>query len=119
MAQKTGKMESEIILFSSLARFLACFSPLIHARAPQKIVMFQGGDGSSLENAIIILGATSESAGVDAEHRYLSRHFPGSAVVQQALLHQAGKVFDRLEIRTATNASTVVYFDITDFFGKF
>ena len=96
-----------------------CFSPLIHAQAPQKIVMFQGGNGSSLKDAIIILGAPSESAGVDAEHMYLSRHFPGSAVVQQALLHQAGKVFDRLEIRTAANASTVVYFDITDFFGKF
>jgi hypothetical protein len=80
--------------------------------------MFEGGNGSSLENAVVILGATSESAGVKAEHTYLSRHFPGSAVVRQALLHQAGKVFDRLEIRTPTNTSAIVYFDITDFFGK-
>ena len=80
--------------------------------------MFEGGNGSSLENAVVILGATSESAGVSAEHTYLSRHFPGSAVVRQALLHQAGKVFDRLEIRTSTNTLAVVYFDITDFFGK-
>jgi hypothetical protein len=81
--------------------------------------MFQGGNGSSLENAVVILGAASESAGVDAEHTYLSRHFPGSSVVRQALLHQAGKVFDRLEIRTSASAPAVVYFDITDFFGKF
>src|ERR1700730_1846090 len=111
------RQECRAILFACVV--LACLPALIHAEGPLTILMFQGGDGSSLENAIIILGATSESAGVDAEHRYLSRHFPGSAVVQQALLHQAGKVFDRLEIRTATNASTVVYFDITDFFGKF
>lgn len=81
--------------------------------------MFQGGNGSSLENAVVILGAASESAGVDAEHTYLSRHFPGFSIVRQALLHQAGKVFDRLEIRTSANAPTVVYFDITDFCGKF
>ena len=111
------RQECRAILFACVV--LACLPALIHAEGPLTILMFQGGDGLSLENAIIILGATSESAGVDAEHRYLARHFPGSAVVQQALLHQAGKVFDRLEIRTATNASTIVYFDITDFFGKF
>jgi hypothetical protein len=81
--------------------------------------MFQGGDGSSVKNAIVILGATSESAGVSAEHSYLSHHFPGSAVIRQAALHQAGKVYDRLEIKTSANATAVVYFDITDFFGKF
>jgi hypothetical protein len=95
---------------------LACFSAPIHAQ--KMTIMFQGGDGSSLENAIVILGAISESAGVVAEHTYLSHHFPGSAIVRQALLHQAGKVFDRLEIRTSANASAIVYFDITDFFGR-
>ena len=97
------------------------FSPpnLVCAEDPPRTFMFEGGNGSSLENAIVILGVTNESAGVGAEHTYLSRHFPGSSVIRQALLHQNGKVYDRLEIRTSANASAVVYFDITDFFGKF
>jgi hypothetical protein len=97
---------------------LACFSPLIRTEDLPTTLMFQGGDGSTLENAVVILGVTNESAGVGAEHTYLSHHFPGSAIVRQALLHQAGKVYDRLEIRTSANVSAVVYFDITDFFGK-
>jgi hypothetical protein len=112
-------VDSIIWKLSFVCVVLACVSPLIRAADPPTAFMFQGGDGSSLENAVVILGATSESAGVDAEHTYLSHHFPGSAVVRQALLHQVGKVYDRLEIRTSTNTPTVVYFDITDFFGKF
>jgi hypothetical protein len=109
-------MDGAIRHFSSLAWSWRAFP---HQFMPRKrTIMFQGGDGSSLENAIVILGAISESAGVVAEHTYLSHHFPGSAIVRQALLHQAGKVFDRLEIRTSANASAIVYFDITDFFGR-
>ena len=104
--------------FCPVARFGRAHPRLMRPADRAKTPMFEGGNGSSLANAVVILGAPSESAGVNAEHAYLSRHFPGSAVVRQALLHQAGKVFDRLEIRTSTNASAVVYFDITDFFGK-
>jgi hypothetical protein len=93
-------------------------SPLVRAEGSARTIMFQGGDGSSLENAIVVLGATSESAGVEAEHSYLSQHFPGSSVVRQALLHQAGKVYDRLEIKTSSATTTAIYFDVTDFFGK-
>jgi hypothetical protein len=82
-------------------------------------VKFQGGDGSSFENAVVILGVSTESAGVSAEHTYLSLHFPGSAVVRQALLQRDGKAYDRFEIRTSAKTSATIYFDITDFFGKF
>src|SRR5262245_13125008 len=38
-------------------------------------IVFAGGDGSSFEKAIVILGATDPS-GVDAEYAYLTNRFP-------------------------------------------
>jgi hypothetical protein len=105
------------ILFACVA--LTCFCPNIRAEEPQMTLKFQGGDGSSLEHAVVILGAATESAGVGAEHAYLSLHFPGSAVVKQAFLQQDGKAYDRLQIRTSANTSATIYFDVTDFIGKF
>jgi hypothetical protein len=94
-------------------------APMIRAEDPSTPLKFSGGDGSSLEKAVVILGATDESAGVGAEHTYLSLHFPGSAIIKQALLHQEGKAYDRVEIRTSVNTPAIVYFDITDFLGRF
>lgn len=81
-------------------------------------VTYAGGDGTSLEKAIVIKGAT-ESTGVAAEYEYLKKHFPGYKMSQQSLIQKEGKAYDVLDFTTADGKKMTVFFDISDFFGKF
>ncbi len=80
-------------------------------------VHFAGGDGSSLEKAVVVLGAT-EPTGVDAEYAWLHEHFPGYGQVRQGLIQGDKGVYDRLDFTTPDGVSHTVYFDIGDYFGK-
>ncbi|MEZ0257244.1 MAG: hypothetical protein ACAI37_18325 [Chthoniobacter sp.] len=85
--------------------------------APSK-VSYSGGDGSSFAKAVVIHGAT-EQTGVDAEYGYLAKHYPGSRSGKQSLTAHGGRHFDLLEFTTADGKKRQIYFDITEFFGKF
>ena len=89
---------------------------------PGSPIRFEGGDGSSKEAAIVILGALGESDGVESEYRYLDMlHGPrpgGWNMLTQSLLGDQGKNYDALEIERSGKRETV-YFDITAYFGKF
>jgi hypothetical protein len=89
---------------------------------PGSPIRFGGGDGSSKEAAIVILGALGESDGVESEYRYLDLLYgprPGGwMMVRQSLTEEKGKSYDALEIEQGMNSKTV-YFDITAYFGKF
>ena len=78
---------------------------------------YEGGDGSSIEHAIIIRGA-SESTGIHAEYAWLGFKFPGHRLGAQVLYHRGGKSYDAIEFLTADGKPTKVYFDISDFYGK-
>jgi hypothetical protein len=81
-------------------------------------VHFAGGDGSSQEHAVIVLGAT-EPTGVEAEYLWLRVQYPGYKLIRQGLIQgKDGKSFDILEFSTPDGAKHSVYFDITDYFGK-
>jgi hypothetical protein len=75
-------------------------------------------DGSSYSNAVIIK-EKSEGPGVDAEYKWIRDHYPGSKTKSQALQMNNGKSYDVLTIVTADGAEKRVYFDISNFFGKF
>src|SRR6185295_7298281 len=91
------------------------------AKAPGKPagVKYEGGDGSSMEKAVIIKGAKNEQVGVDAEYAWLAKKYPGYKTDQQALMGDKGKKYDMLSVTTADGKKVEVYFDITDYFGKF
>jgi hypothetical protein len=78
---------------------------------------YSGGDGSSMEKAVVIKGAKDEEAGVAAESAWMEQKFPGFVKGTQALMNSGGKSYDRIEITTREGKKTI-YFDITDFFGK-
>lgn len=90
------------------------------AMAPAAIaeITYGGGDGSSVEEAVIILGATGESDGVPAEYQWIDKTYPGAEVEGQALLDDNGRVYDLLTL-TIEGKPVEVYFDITEYFGKF
>jgi hypothetical protein len=91
-------------------------TPATTEKGPGKVT-FEGRNGDSLENAIIIQGARDGQEGVDAEHWWLRKHFPGYQPKGQGLLHREGKAYDKLEIVLPDGKQKEVFFDITSFFG--
>jgi hypothetical protein len=83
-----------------------------------KAVSYSGGDGATMESAVVIEGANNSSAGIAAERKWVTEKYPGFKKVQQSLLHKEGKSYDLIEIETADGKSKSIYFDISGFFGK-
>ncbi len=75
-------------------------------------------DGSSFEKAVVIKDK-SETTGVSAEYTWLREHYPGYKSLGQSLLYKGKKPYDKLSIQTADGEKKEIYFDISNFFGKF
>jgi hypothetical protein len=107
-AGKSEKKRQEI-LAAQLER-LKPFGKLYAAmNAP---VRYTGGDGSSLDQAVIIFGANILS-GVRAEHDYLQQRFPGHQFHRQCLKEHDGRKYDVLEFTTAAGERKLMHFDIS------
>jgi hypothetical protein len=93
------------------------------APVQQQSVTFEGGTGESPANAVIIRGARDNVVGIQAEFRYLRQHFGKRnlkwRLFKQELLQTGDKTFDVITIELADGAKRIIYFDITEFFGKF
>ncbi len=90
------------------------------SRAPEKGpdgVSFIGGDGESIEQAVVIKGAEDSPGAVIAEEWWLKKHCPGHTKAGQGLLHKCEKTFDAIEITTPDGKARTIYFDITECFG--
>ncbi len=75
-------------------------------------------DGSSYEKAIVI-NEQHETQGIDAEYRWIHQKYPGAKVTKQTLNNYKCKAYDVLYISIDGNGEKQVYFDISNFFGKF
>lgn len=75
-------------------------------------------DGSSFEKAIVI-DKKKEVEGVAAEYAWLKQNYPGYSMVKQSLSNKGKKQYDVLVIKTKEGEEKTIYFDITNFFGKF
>jgi hypothetical protein len=76
-----------------------------------------GGNGSSKKDAIIISDCTNQE-GVNQEYLEVRKRFKDYKMGQQSLLMDKGKVYDKLELTVENGKHVSVFFDITDFFGK-
>jgi hypothetical protein len=74
-------------------------------------------DGSSFKKAIVIAD-TTESDGVKAEYNWLAIHYPGYTTNSQSLNFNEKRPFDILYITTQDGIKKEVYFDISNYFGK-
>jgi hypothetical protein len=75
-------------------------------------------DGSSFDRAIVIK-EKSERTGGAAEYTWLRNNYPGSKMRSQSLVHHDKKPYDILHIVNAEGVPLDIYFDISNFFGKF
>jgi hypothetical protein len=76
-----------------------------------------GGDGSSIENAVVIK-APNNFIGVRAEYTWIRKNYPNWQLDQQSVLKGGGKVYDKMYFRTPDGRRTILFIDITDFYGK-
>jgi hypothetical protein len=82
------------------------------------LIRFSGGDGSSVESAVMIEGAHNEEEGIVAESYWISRNRPGWRKGDQALISANGRQFDRISYASPDGKQAVIFFDVTSFFGK-
>lgn len=68
-------------------------------------------NGSNFKNAIIVNS-------ISEEYQWLRDHFPGYQFIMQSLVHEGGKSYDVLKIKTTSGDIKSFYFDISSFFGK-
>jgi hypothetical protein len=108
-----GKMPR---MLRQLVVALALWLPVATANAqPAPPDIFHG---STLETAIILPGIADEFHGVAAEHAYIAAHFPTWHIEYQTLVQQNRRHYDLLGMIEPDGSKTVLYFDITDWFGK-
>jgi hypothetical protein len=80
-------------------------------------VRYAGGDGSSLDQAVIILSANILS-GPRAEHDYIQQRYPGYEFHGQCLKEHDGRKYDVLEFTTVEGERKLMYFDISAHLSK-
>jgi len=85
---------------------------------PAAPVTYAGGDGSTLEKAVIVQ-TNSMKVGVRAEYSWLAQHYPDAKPIYQALLHANGTYYDLVRIQASSGQEIDIYFDISPFRGKF
>ncbi|MCX6271894.1 MAG: hypothetical protein NTU44_11860 [Bacteroidetes bacterium] len=78
----------------------------------------RGREGSSFENPVV-LKEKDETTGVAAEYEWLRNHYPGYTTGKQTLSVHKKKPYDIISIRTTEGKEIEVYFDISNFYGKF
>jgi len=74
--------------------------------------------GLTVETAIILEGATNELNGVQAEHIYTSKRYPGWKWRMQSLMDVGDKHYDIIELVGRNGETKTIYFDISSWFGK-
>jgi hypothetical protein len=93
---------------------------LTAAAAEAGEISFLGGDGASVERAILVKGAAGEGDGVAAEYAWLRQHLPeGSRPLGQGLLNQGERAYDCITVALPDGRQQSFYFDITEFFGHY
>lgn len=103
-----------LLLFSTLLFFSCTTTKSI----VNSTITSEGGDGSSYEKAIIIKEKT-ETSGVAAEYKWLSVHYPNCKTTKQSLSQNNNKPYDIMTLKCDDGNEINVYFDISNFFGKF
>jgi hypothetical protein len=87
-------------------------------------VTYEGGDGKTVESAILIKNAGNAINGIAAEYAYITKthgeKFKDWNLLEQNSFNSGNKKYDFMKIQLILNSDTVsYYFDISEFYGKF
>ena len=90
---------------------------LVACKPPPGGVTYSGGDGSTVEKAVIV-NAANDMQGMTAEYVWLADHYPGFHNRNQFQRAQNGHCYDQMDIVTKDGQQRSVYFDISPNSGK-
>jgi hypothetical protein len=94
--------------------------PPEHAADAAHLIVFDGGDGSSSETAVVIKGARNTREGLEAQSLWVGKTYYGW---QRHARHPVAKVKERMvdpvDFRTPQGEVRTVFFDVSEFYGKF
>ena len=86
-------------------------------------ITFIDNSGESMENSIKILHAKGEDDGIASEYYYLQSRYGRPKVDwnlnSQSTVATNGRAYDKMDIQLSDGMRKTIYFDITEFFGKF
>lgn len=82
-------------------------------------VRFIGGNGESVAEAIVIKGVNDAAIGVSSEYYWLRENMPGWTVVGQGLVTKGRRAYDAMTVRSESGEERTIYFDISEFYGRF
>lgn len=120
-------MKKLLVFLSCIFLIMGCSTTkILHEDLPnpdtsankESSVVDTENDGSSYEKAIIIK-EKSESKGVNAEYKWLRQNYPGYSLKLQSLNFYRKKPYDIIKIVTSEGVEKSIYFDISNFYGKF
>jgi hypothetical protein len=85
--------------------------------------LYSGGDGSTIENAVVIK-ATNSIAGIDAEYKWIGQRYGprNQAWKVASRMHgsnQNGKSYETFDIECTNGKHVKIIFDVTAFYGRF
>jgi hypothetical protein len=86
------------------------------APAPPGSTPFAGGDGTSADQAVVVLAQT-EDEGIDLEHHWIFDHYGRFRKKSGGLASADGKHFDMITVELGDHSEKTIYFDITAFYG--
>ena len=81
-------------------------------------IRFAGGNGISLDQAVIVLNAENTKQGVAAENYWMKWKYEGSKKLEQQLSTVEERQYDVVAIELESGAQVEIWFDITEFYGK-
>lgn len=81
------------------------------------MISYKGGNGSTQQEAIIIVGAKDEMEGVNAEYDYLDGKYGEYELLDQTFVGEDQKQYDILIIQLPDGTSVECWFDISGFYG--
>lgn len=87
-------------------------------RTPAATQQQQRADGSSQERAVVI-HENDTPRGIAAENRWIAQNMPGYRKVGQALIQGQNGIYDRISVVGPHGDRKEVFFEISEFFGRY
>lgn len=84
-----------------------------HSTASAPKIAYSGGDGSSMDQAVVIENAKDETDGEEAEYAWVRKKFPGFKFKSKGLVKRGDKKYDHVFGTKADGTDADFYFDIT------
>lgn len=83
-----------------------------------EVISFQGGDGSTIYDAITIIGATSFFTGLNAEFEFINASFCNVISAQGKTIIFPNAAMHQVEVITSNGIVRNIFFNATDFHSK-